>query len=94
MFPLPPNLTRHFRGPSGKLDYRAVLRAPDAQLVELARDMEPGERVELYHRLRRFRLGFFEGIAASAAGVDVETQRRRFLRILEEAHVEAAAAVS
>lgn len=94
MFPLPPSLARHFRDRSGKLDYRAMLRTPDARLVELARDMEADERVELYHRLRRFRLGFFESLAASAAGVDVEAQRRRFLWVLEEAHVEAAAAVS
>lgn len=91
MFDLPPSLARHFVAPNGRVDYRAVLRTPDARLVELARDMDPAERVELYHRLRRFRLGFFESLAASAAGVDVEAQRRRMLRVLETAHVEAAA---
>jgi hypothetical protein len=91
VFHLPPSLARHFATPDGRIDYRAVLRTPDAQLIELAREMEPDERVELYHRLRRFRLGFVEGLMASAAGVDVEAQRRRLMRVLEVAHTEPAA---
>lgn len=93
MFDLPPGLARHFRTPSGRLDYRALLRTPDARLVELARDLEPDERVRLYHRLRQYRLGFVEGVMASAAGVDVEAQRRRLMGVLEIAHNEPAEVV-
>ncbi|MBX9583764.1 MAG: hypothetical protein K2X87_25970 [Gemmataceae bacterium] len=94
MFDLPPSLARSFRTPDGRTDFRAVLRTPDARLVELARGMKPEERVGLYHRLRRFRLGFVESLMASAAGVDVEAQRRRLMRVLEVAHNEPAEAVS
>jgi hypothetical protein len=53
--------------------------------VALARQMPPAESADLYRRLRSLRLTWLERMAAQAAGVDVEAQRRRFLRILEEA---------
>ena len=93
MFDLPPSLARHFRTPSGKIDYLGLLRTPDGGLVDIARDMDPGERVRLYHRLRQHRIGFVEGMLAAAAGVDIEAQRRRMMRVLEAAHNEPAEVV-
>jgi hypothetical protein len=85
MFNLPPSLTRHFQDASGTVDPLRVLRAPDDQLLHIARDMPYAERVDLYRQLDRLRVGFVERLAARAAGVDVDAQRARFLRILEAA---------
>lgn len=85
MFDLPPSLARHFRDPAGRIDYHALLRTPDEHLVRLARQMPEGEWADLYGRLWRFRPGFLERMMASAAGIDVELQRRRFLAVLEAA---------
>jgi hypothetical protein len=71
----------------------AVVRAPDATLVNLARDLTPDERARLYLRLRTLRVGFVESLAATAAGFDVERERRRLMRLLEIAdEAELAAA--
>jgi hypothetical protein len=80
---LPPGFARHFRDRTGRVDFRAVVRAPDALLVELARDLTPDERAHLYLRLRSLRVGFVESLAASAAGFDVGHERRRLMRLLE-----------
>jgi hypothetical protein len=80
---LPPGLARHFRDNTGRVDLRAVVRAPDHLLVELARDLTPDERARLYLRLRTLRAGFVEVLAASAAGFDLERERRRLMRLLE-----------
>ena len=93
MIDLPPGLARHFRDHAGRLDLRAVVRAPDGLLVDLARDLTPDERARLYLRLRTLRVGFVESLAASAAGFDVERERRRLMRLLEVAdEAELAAA--
>ena len=69
------------------------MRAPDAVLVDLARDLTPDERVRLYLRLQTLRIGFVESLAASAAGFDVDRERRRLMRLLETAdEAELAAA--
>ncbi|QDU21207.1 hypothetical protein [Urbifossiella limnaea] len=83
MIVLPPGFASQFRDRAGRVELRAVVTAPDARLVELARDLTPDERVRLYVQLRDLRVGFVESLAASAAGVDVERERRRLLRLLE-----------
>lgn len=85
MIDFPPSLARHFRDRTGGIDLRAVVRAPDDVLVELARDLTPDERVRLYLQLRTLRVGFVESMAAGAAGFDVERERRRLMRLLEVA---------
>ncbi len=85
MIDLPPALARHFRDPTGRNDFRALVRTPDARLVELARGLTPHERAWLYLRLQKLRVGFVESLAASAAGVDLEAERRRLMRVLEVA---------
>jgi hypothetical protein len=90
MFSLPPTLARHFCDRAGNLDYQALLRTPDGQLLELARQLSPREQMELYRRLHGLRLSWCEELLARAAGVDVDVQRRRFLRILQEAAREPA----
>ena len=85
MFNLPPSLTHHFQDASGRFDPLRLLRAPDDQLVRVARHMPYGERVNLYRRLSRLRLGWVERMAMRAVGIDPESQRARFLRILEAA---------
>jgi hypothetical protein len=85
MFNLPPSLTRHFQDARGRFDPVQVLRAPDDQLMRIARHMPPAERVGLYRRLCGLRLGWLERLALQAAGVDPDSQRRRFLRILDAA---------
>jgi hypothetical protein len=90
MFNLPHSLTRHFQDRAGNFDYRALLRAPDGQLLALARRLPPGEQTELYHRLQGLRLSWCQKMLAQAAGVDVDVQRRRFLRILRAAALEPA----
>lgn len=93
MIDLPAGLARHFRDRTGRVDMAAVVRAPDAVLVDLARDLTPDERARLYLRLRTLRVGFVESLAASAAGFDVERERRRLMRLLEVAdEAELAAA--
>jgi hypothetical protein len=92
MLNLPHSLTRHFRDAAGNFDYRALLRTPDYHLVALARQLPPGEQAELYCRLQGLRLSWFEKMLARAAGVDVDVQQRRFLRILQEAALEPATA--
>jgi hypothetical protein len=88
---LPPSLTRHFRDRTGRFDYQALLRTPDAQLVALARGLTPHERVTLYLRLRGLRLNWLEQMLAEAAGVDIARQRLRLMRILEQADAAEAA---
>ncbi len=93
MIDLPPALARHFRGADGRTDFRALVRAPDARLVALSRELTPDERAWLYHRLQTFRAGFVESLAASAAGFDLDRERRRLMRLLEvadEAELSAA----
>jgi hypothetical protein len=85
MFRLPPSLTRHFQDPSGRFDPLQLLRTPDEQLLHLARHMPDAERVDLYRQLARLRLGWLERMALQAAGVDLDWQRARFLRILDAA---------
>lgn len=89
MFDLPPSLTNHFLDRFGRFDYRALLRAPDRQLVDVARRMPAEDRVGLYCRLRRLRLTFLERLVTQSAGVDIDRQRLRFLWILEEADARA-----
>jgi hypothetical protein len=83
MFSLPPSVTRHFEDGSGRFDPLRVLRTPDEQLLHIARHMPFADRVDLYRQLHHLRVGFVERLAARAAGVDVDAQRARFLRILE-----------
>ena len=85
MFNLPPSLTRHFQDATGQFDPLRLVRTPDEQLVRIARHMPHGERVDLYRQLFRLRLGWVERMAMRAASVDPESQRARFLRILEAA---------
>lgn len=85
MFNLPPSLTRHFQDPAGHFDPLRLLRTPDDQLLHIARHLPSPEREDLYRRLHRLRPGFVERLALRAAGVDVDSQRVRFLRILEAA---------
>ncbi len=85
MIELPPVLARHFRDHTGRVNLRAVVRAADQLLVELARDLTPDERARLYLRLRTLRVGFVESLAARASGLDVERERRRLMRLLEVA---------
>jgi len=85
MFPLPPNLACHFRDGTGQVDYLRLLGTPDVRLVELVRQLPQEEWVDLYTRLRQYQPGFLERMAASAAGIEIEAQRRRFLRVLEQA---------
>lgn len=87
MIDLPPGLARHFRSPGD------LVRTPDERLIELARDLTPDERAWLYHRLRTLRVGFVESLAASAAGIDVERERRRLMCVLEVADAAELAAV-
>ena len=87
MFDLPVSLTRHFRKPSGKVKYRALLRSPDVHLLAIARQMHPLERAVLSQRLREFRLNWLQHALARSAGIDVDYERRRFLRILAEAEI-------
>jgi len=82
---LPPEMARHFRDRTGRVDLRAVVRAPDDVLVDLARDLTPDERARLYLQMRTLRVGFVESLAAGAAGFDVEYERRRLMRLLEVA---------
>jgi hypothetical protein len=70
---------------SGRVNYRALVRTPDRHLVAIARTMDPAERAGLFHRLRRTRLNWLQQTVAQAAGIDVEVQRQRFLRVLIEA---------
>ncbi|MBN9519563.1 hypothetical protein J0H58_13740 [bacterium] len=93
MITLPPALARHFRAAAGQTDFRALVRTPDARLVELARGLTPDERAWLYHRLGTLRVGFVESLAATAAGFDVEHERRRLMRLLEVADEAELAAV-
>jgi hypothetical protein len=88
MFSLPCSLTRHFRDGAGNFDYQALLRAPDGLLLDLARQLSAAEYSELYRRLQGLRLNWCEQMLARAAGVDVDVQRRRFLRILRQAALE------
>ncbi len=85
MLDLPSSLTRYFQDTSGQFDPLRLLRTPDAQLLDIARDLSFAERVDVYSRLLHLRLGFMERLALKAAGVDVDAQRVRFLRILEAA---------
>jgi hypothetical protein len=85
MFDLPPNLTRHFEDGSGRFNPLRLLQTPDDQLVNIARDLPFSERAALYRKLFSLRLGLLERLALNAAGVDVDSQRLRFLRILEAA---------
>lgn len=87
MIDLPPSLARHFRGPGD------LVRTPDERLIELARDLTPDERAWLYHKLRTLRVGFVESLAAGAAGIDVERERRRLMCVLEVADAAELAAV-
>lgn len=87
MIDLPPGLARHFRDPA------ALVRAPDERLIQLARDLTPDERAWLYLRLRTLHVGLVESLAASAAGIDVEHQRRRLMCVLEVADAAELAAV-
>jgi hypothetical protein len=82
---LPPSLTSHFQDASGRFDYRALLCAPDEDLLTLARQMPVHELAGLYRRLRDLRLGWAQRLMAQAAGVDVDFQRSRLLRVLEAA---------
>ena len=92
MIELPPALARHFRGPDGRVDVRALVRTPDATLIDLARDLTPDERAWLYHRLGTLRVGFVEKLAATAAGFDLERERRRLMHLLEVADAAELAA--
>ena len=85
MLTLPPSLARHFRDGSGRVDYRRLFRTPDDRLVALAREMPEDEWAALYAKLRRYQPGLLDRMAASAAGVDIDALRRRFLRVLERA---------
>jgi hypothetical protein len=85
MFNMPPSVARHFEDPSGRFDPLRLLRTPDDQLLHIARHMADTERVDLYRQLYGLRVGFVERLAARAAGIDVDSQRVRFLRILEAA---------
>ena len=85
MFNLPYSLTRHFRDAAGNFDAAALLHTPDADLVALARSMPEDDLVDLYGQLLRLRMSWLERAAQRAAGVDVDAQRSRFLRVLEEA---------
>jgi hypothetical protein len=91
---LPHSLTRHFRDAAGRFDFRALVRAPDERLVEVARRMSAADRIDLYRRLRGLRLGWLERMMLQGAGVDVEHQRARFLWVLEEADRSACEAVA
>jgi hypothetical protein len=85
MFDLPPSLTRHFQHPGGQFDLLRLLWTPEDQLVRIAQHMPDTERVDLYRQRYWLRVGLVERLAARAAGVDVDSQRVRFLRILEAA---------
>jgi hypothetical protein len=91
VFDLPPSLTRCFRDPCGRFNYRALLRTPDAQLVALARELAPHERVGLYRQLWELRPTWLQQLMAEAAGADLDRQRLRFLWILEQAETAEAA---
>lgn len=84
MIDLPAALARHFRDRTGRTDFRALLRAPDDRLVELARGLTPDDRAILYDRLQVFRPGLGESLAA-AAGIDVGREQRRLMWLLEVA---------
>lgn len=90
MFALPPSLAQHFRDRTGHVDYFRLLRTPDAQLVGLARQLPEEEWVSLYTQLRQYQPGLLERMAAAAAAIDIEAQRRRFIRVLELAAQVAA----
>ena len=85
MVNLPASLTRHFLDASGRFDHVALLKTPDERLVAIARDMPGAEWLDLYRRLRGLRLTWFERTMARAAGIDIDAQRARFLRVLEQA---------
>jgi hypothetical protein len=85
MFELPLSLARYFLDASGRLDYRALLRTSDVKLVAIAGHMPAAERAELIRRLRCLRLNWLQLALAQASGIDVEGQRRRFLRVLAAA---------
>jgi hypothetical protein len=85
MFQVPPSVARHFQDPSGRFDPLRLLRTPDDQLLHIARHMGHTERADLCRQLARLRVGFVERLAARAVGIDVDSQRVRFLRILEAA---------
>lgn len=91
MIALPPSLAQRFRTPNGGTDYLAVLRLPNTTLLSIARQMPFAERVELYHQLRRAKPSWLESVAASAAGVDLEAQRRRLMAVLDAAAEPATA---
>jgi hypothetical protein len=93
VFDLPPSLTRYFLDPCGHFNYQALLRTPDAQLVALAREMAPHERANLYNRLWGLRPTWLRRLMAEAAGVDLDRQRLRFLRILDQAEAAESAPV-
>jgi hypothetical protein len=90
MLNLPSSLTRHFLDASGNFDYQALLQTPDHELTDLARQLPACEQAELYRRLHGLRLSWFEKTLARAAGVDVDVQRQRFLRILQAAMLQPA----
>ena len=85
MLNLPRSLTCHFQDPRGRFDPQALLRAPDERLVAIARSMPPADRDDLRRRLRTLNPSGFQKMLLRAAGIDVDAQRCRFLRILQEA---------
>jgi hypothetical protein len=85
MLNLPRSLTCHFQNPRGYFDHQALLRAPDERLVAIARSMPPSDRDDLRRRLCTLNPSRFQKVLLRAAGIDVDAQRVRFLRILQEA---------
>jgi hypothetical protein len=85
MFTLPTSLARHFHDSTGHVDYQALLRTSDHELLALARGLAPAEREQLLGQLLNLRLSGSERALLHLVGIDVDAQQGRFLRILQEA---------
>jgi len=66
----------------GSVKFRDVIAAPDAELQSTVALLSPQERAQMQQQLNAFSPSFAQRLAARAAGIDIEGQRKRLAGIL------------
>lgn len=68
--------------PSGELNIRALVAAPDAELKAGVKHLSPEQKAQFKQQLGGFKPSLGQRIGAKALGIDVDNQRSRFQNLL------------
>ena len=73
-----------FKNDDGTLNFKAIIAASDRELRAIIAPLSSIDRQAYRRQARDFELSFMQKAAAKLAGINIEDQRSRLMKLLDE----------